>query len=709
MKFYNFTKALVLKALLFSIVWTIYSCKSTSVSQQNNGANHLQNETSPYLLQHAHNPVDWYPWKDETLDKAKTERKLMIISIGYSSCHWCHVMEHESFSDTSVSNFMNKHFLSIKVDREERPDVDQVYMTACQIANANGNCGWPLNVLAMSDGRPFYVGTYMPKKEWLNLLNEFIELYHEDPNELEKLANHIHNNLNVDYSRFSGTKDTAFVEEIYKKYITQIEQTLDMNYGGRKSQIKFPLPSLNRCILENISMFNNKSLEKYLYNTLNQMKNGGINDQLEGGFSRYSTDAYWKIPHFEKMLYDNAQLISLYSQAFQYSKNPKYKEVVDKTISFVKTYLLDREHYFYSSLDADSEGEEGKYYALSEIEINNVLKDEKERQAFCKAFNISSSGNWEKGKNILNKTMDDEALAKSLKISKEDLISLLNSASKKVLEYKQIRKKPTLDDKMLTSWNAMMIRALADASVACSDTSYLGLAIKASDFINSKMFQSDHSLLRTYKNSKASVNGFLEDYVFLMDAYIRLYELTFNESFLMKSKDLCDYVIANFSSQDHLFFYFNSIKDKQLISRNIEFEDQVIPSNNSVMADVLHKLGLYFYNQEYLNRSKEMVSNVMQHFIARSPEYYNNWLRIYGSFVKPPYEVAIVGPQSSQLRNQLASNYLPQVILIGGEKEGSLELLKDKLQEGKTFIYVCRNKVCKLPVTEAVKALELIK
>ncbi|MEP7196612.1 MAG: thioredoxin domain-containing protein [Saprospiraceae bacterium] len=706
---FNLLKVILhISIMCFGIV-IITQCQTRKPETHENNSNHLSNETSPYLLQHVHNPVDWYPWKDETLKLAKAQRKLMILSIGYSSCHWCHVMERESFSDTSVSNFMNTHFTSIKVDREERPDVDQVYMTACQIANQNGTCGWPLNVLAMSDGRPFWVGSYMPKEQWLNLLKEFIALYNEDPNELEKLANNIHNNIAVDYSRFSNTKDTTFSEKLLNRAYSTIAQTQDPVYGGRKGSLKFPLPVLYRSLLENISLYNNKNLEKYLFTSLDQMMNGGITDQLEGGFSRYSTDAYWRVPHFEKMLYDNAQLISLYAQSYQYSKNQKYKQVVDKSISFVVNNLHNPENYFYSSLDAESDGEEGKYYALSEIEIRSVLKDENELSVFLKTFNISPIGNWEKGNNILYKTMSDEALSKSLNLSQEKFNTLLSGASEKILEYKKLRRKPALDDKMLTSWNAMMIRALADASIACDNKEYLSLAIKAGDFLKTKMIQPDHSILRTYKNGKASVNGFLEDYVFAMDAFIRLYELTFDESYLNLSKDLCDYVIAHFSSKDNLFFYFNSIKDQQLITRNIDFEDQVTPSANSVMADVLHRLGLYYYNNEYIDRSRRMVVNVIDHFAGRATEYYSNWIRLYGSFVKPPYEVAIVGLKSNELRNQLAKNYLPQAILLGGNTEGNLELLKDKLQEGNTLIYVCRNKTCKLPTSEVNKAIELMK
>ncbi|NOT37135.1 MAG: thioredoxin domain-containing protein [Saprospiraceae bacterium] len=694
--------------LLFCLL--LISCKSGK-SSHDGKVNHLVNETSPYLLQHAHNPVDWYPWNDETMKIAKEKRKLMIISIGYSSCHWCHVMERESFSDTAVSRFMNQYFTSVKVDREERPDVDQVYMSACQIANQNGMCGWPLNVLAMSDGRPFWVGTYLSKNDWLKLLNEFIELYNEDPNELEKMANNIHNNLAVDYSRFSSGVDTAINMSRYAEPLKKVFASLDLEKGGKKGDIKFPLPSLHRLILENAVNFPSSEAKQnaYLNKTLQAWINSGIHDHLEGGFSRYSTDADWKVPHFEKMLYDNAQLISLYSMAYQQYKNEEYKKVVEKTISFVMKYFYNNENYFYSSLDAETDGEEGKYYVVSELDVNAALKNENERTVFVNTYNISSSGNWEKGKNVLHKIITSDQYSKKFNIPLEEYNKLLQSASQKVLEYKQLRRKPSTDDKMLTSWNAMMLRALSDAFAATGNSDYKDQAIKTGTFIKSKLIQPDSSIFRTYKSDKASVNGFLEDYAFTADAFVRLYEITFDEEYLKVAGNLVNYTIHHFSDKDNTFFYFNSVKDKQLIARSIDFEDQVTPSANSVQADVLYRLGLYYYSQSYIDRSKKMVSNILTHFAANNSEYYSNWIRVFGSMVKPPYEVAIVGKEAADLRNQLLKYYTPQAILLGGETEGSLELLKDKLQEGNTFIYVCRNKVCKIPVQTIKDALPLMK
>ncbi len=706
----KFRKLIYLTLSFVLICIILFQCKSTKSDSHSKG-NHLSNETSPYLLQHAHNPVDWYPWKDETMKMAKDKRKLMIISIGYSSCHWCHVMERESFSDTAVSRFMNQYFTSIKVDREERPDVDQVYMTACQIANQNGMCGWPLNVLAMSDGRPFWVGTYLSKDQWLNLLKEFIDLYNEDPNELEKMANNIHNNLSVDYSRFSNTADTSFANTKYQEAINKIETILDPVFGGKKGNIKFPLPSLHKLLLENSSKFstNSKFEDQYLNITLKTWGRAGLYDHLEGGFTRYSTDAEWKVPHFEKMLYDNAQLISLYAMAYQKFKSEDYKITLAKTMEFIMKYFYNSENYFYSSWDAETDGEEGKYYVFTDVEIRSILKDEKELNLFNHTYNITPSGNWEKEKNVLHKSKSAEEISKDLGISLNDYNLALEAANKKVLEYKQMRRKPNLDDKMLTSWNAMMLKALVDAAAATGNVTYLEQAVKTAEFFRTKLIQPDYSIFRTYKSGKTSVNGFLEDYAFTIEAFIRLYELTFNEEYLKTARSLTDFVLNHFSDKENTFFYFNSVKDQQLITRSIDFEDQVTPSANSVMADVLHRLGLYYYNEAYINRSKKMVSSIMQHFLSRSPEYYSNWLRVYGAILKPPYEVAIVGSESKKLRNELATHYLPNIILLGGNAEGQLELLKDKLQEGNTYIYVCRNKVCKIPVATVKEAIPLMK
>lgn len=686
------------------------SCKNggNKANDGNAGGNHLKNEISPYLLQHAHNPVDWYPWKDEALELALKTRKLMIISIGYSSCHWCHVMERESFSDTAVSRIMNKDFVSIKVDREERPDIDQIYMNACQIINS-GACGWPLNAIALPDGRPVWVGTYLTKDEWIKLLSSIQEIYAEDPNELEKMAMGIQNHLSVDYSRFIGGSGQSVSAEKLNEIMSATMKSLDFKTGGKQSSQKFPLPSLQRSMLEYAQFSGNRKADQYVKLTLDKMMQGGIYDHLGGGFYRYTVDSAWKIPHFEKMLYDNAQLISLYSQAYQQYKNPEYREVVSRTMKFIASQMTHPEGMFYSSLNAESEGEEGKFYVWNQDEISTVLQDPTEISIVKMIFDISQGGNWEKGKNVLYQARNLSSVAKELKIDIQKATAAYHSALNKLELARSKKTSPDRDEKVLTSWNAMMIRACLDASAALSEPVYLEAGKKAMKHIQTSMYEAGTGLKRNFMKGNKSINGFLEDYAYTIDALLRLYELTFDESYLYFAKDLAEIAIRDFSDEKSVYFYFTSKNDRKLISRKVDFEDQVTPSANSVMADVLHRLGLYFYHQPYLDRARSMITGVVEQFGTQQTEFYSNWNRNCIAQVRPLFEVAIVGEKSEEMRNTLAQNYIPFAILLGGKTEGTLELLKEKLQEGETYIYVCRNKVCKLPVQDVGKALELMK
>ncbi|MDQ3143247.1 MAG: thioredoxin domain-containing protein [Bacteroidota bacterium] len=699
-----------MKIVIYSIaiLLVINSCKTQDKKSNQASGNHLIHESSPYLLQHAHNPVDWYPWADEALQKAKKERKLMLISIGYSSCHWCHVMERESFTDTTVSRILNEDFVSIKVDREERPDVDNVYMTACQVINRDGGCGWPLNAIALSDGRPVWVGTYLTKDEFLKLLGQIQELYEEDVNELEKMAMQIENHLVVDHNALLLKEDLEFETKTLSSLNNRLIAGMDDSYGGKKGDLKFPLPCLQRYLLQIGHLQNNQDFLKQSYLSLNQMKKGALYDHLDGGFSRYSTDPYWKVPHFEKMLYDNGQLISLYSYAYQKTKNDAYKNIIDQSLNFIQKIFTSPEGGFYSSMDAETEGIEGKYYVWTEKEINDLSTNEEDKKIFKEYYDIKSNGNWEKGMNVLAIKTDAEKLASKFKKTNQEIQSIINSYHLKLLEVRKKREAPNRDDKILCSWNAMMIRAYADAYAATGNTAYLESAKKAAEFIQNKMTKTDSSLYRNYMNGKANINAFLDDYAFTIDAFIRLYEVCFDERWLNHAFTLCNYTIANFSDENQVFFYYNSKLDQELIARKMELEDQVTPSSNSVMADNLHRLGLYYYHQPFLDRSKKMVLSVVKNLASADPIFYSNWLRVYSEYTKPLYEVAIVGENAGQVQAQMIQHFIPQAILLGGKNEGSLELLKEKLQEGKTYIYVCRNKVCKIPVEEVSAAIKLM-
>lgn len=692
---------------LFLLLGLFIACKSSNTKSEN-GSNHLINEHSKYLLQHAHNPVDWYPWSDEALAKAVKENKLMIVSIGYSSCHWCHVMEKESFSDTAVSRIMNANFVSIKVDREERPDIDNIYMEACQIVNQNGGCGWPLNAICLSDGRPVWVGTYLAKKDWMHLMNQILEVYKEDQNQLQKAAAQIANHLQSEQQFSVSDKEIRFELKSMTDAHDRVLASLDFQNGGRVGQMKFPLPPLLEYNLE--YAFSNKDAKsrQWLDLSLTKMMNGGIYDQLAGGFARYATDEKWNVPHFEKMLYDNAQLISVYANAYRFTNNPAYKNLIIDCTRFMLNELKSPESAYYSSFDADSDGEEGKFYMWTFNEIKSILSDELQLKLIKDYFEISEAGNWEHGKNILRVQLSLTDLAAKYKMPETDVRIKLEDAKQKMLNHRNKRVKPGRDEKIICAWNAMMVQALCDVYAATSDKMYLDQAIQTANFIKSKLLQKDLKLFRSYMNGKTGAQGFLDDYACTMQAMIRLYEVSFDESWLQECKSLCEVVIKNFSDESNLHFYYTSSEDKALIARKKELADQVIASSNSMMCEVLHKLGLYFYNESYLDRSEKMLHAMAQQESGMDPVYISNWMRIQIGFVKPLYEVAIVGKDFAKLHAEMLAKYTPNAILLGGATEGSLELLKEKLQEDQTFIYVCRNKVCKLPVQEIQKAIQLM-
>ena len=426
--------------------------------QRYNYTNHLINESSPYLLMHAHNPVDWYPWGQEAFDRAKKENKLIIISIGYAACHWCHVMERESFEDTKVAKIMNEYFISIKVDREERPDIDQVYMNAAHLLTGHG--GWPLNAIALPDGRPFYAGTYFPKEGWVSLLTQIISVYQKDPEKVEQQANAVTSGIRSSEIIRLNTEKTGFKQADLHKIFTNWENAIDFQLGGTKEVQKFPLPIGYHFLLKYFHVTRNKKALDAVKITLDNMALGGIYDQVGGGFARYSTDKYWKVPHFEKMLYDNAQMVTLYSRAFQLTKNPLYKKVVYETLEFIERELTSPEllgggHGFYSSLDADSEGEEGKFYTWTKQEIEKTLG--KEAGLIIDYYNVTDHGNWERGKNILFRSKTDQAFAKENKhkLSVEDLQKRVTVARRKLLDARSKKTRPPLDDKILTSWNSL--------------------------------------------------------------------------------------------------------------------------------------------------------------------------------------------------------------------------------------------------------------
>lgn len=672
-----------------------------------NYTNSLINETSPYLLQHAHNPVNWYPWGDEALQKAKDEDKLLIVSVGYSACHWCHVMEHESFEDSTVAKIMNDNFVCIKVDREERPDVDDVYMTACSLVSGRG--GWPLNAFALADGKPFWAGTYFPKDQWINILEQFIKIKAEDPEKLISQAEQITLGIQSADELQVVSADMDFTKGGLTQIANVFKGLIDYEEGGRQGAPKFPMPNNYEFLLKYYHLTNDAQALEAVTTTLDKMAQGGIYDQLGGGFSRYSTDKYWIAPHFEKMTYDNGQLVSLYSQTYRQTKNPLYKEIVEQTLEYTKREMTSKEHGFYSALDADSEGVEGKFYTWHQSEIDSIIGDENLSKFYHKYYNTKKNGNWEHV-NILHVTKDLKEVAKDFSMSLEEANKHVSEINQKLFQHRSKRIRPGLDDKILTSWNALMLKGYVDAYLAFGNDEYLETAIKNANFILKNQTQKDNRLNRNFKDGKSNINGFLDDYALTIDAFVALYQATFNENWLNKANDLMQYVQKHFYNSETTMYNYTSSIDPPLIAKRSEYADNVIPGSNSVMARNLFNLGTLLYKPGYLEKSKQMLKNMnSQISTSQMPAFYSNWLQLYLDHANPPYEIAILGKDALSKRKKLHADYLGNSFVLGGETEGSLALLKDKLQDDDTFIYVCQNKVCKLPVTEVAKALELAK
>ncbi|MDN5211310.1 thioredoxin domain-containing protein [Fulvivirgaceae bacterium BMA12] len=663
--------------------------------------NRLVNQSSPYLLQHAHNPVDWYPWGEEALEKAKDENKLMIISIGYAACHWCHVMEHESFEDSTVAEIMNKNFISIKVDREERPDVDQIYQGAAELLTGRG--GWPLNAIALPDGRPIFAGTYFPKENWLNLLHKIQDVYIKSPDKVNEQAEKITEGINtIGLVPMIKEEQTYSLDDL-KAVFSNWEPIIDYELGGQKRAPKFPMPVGQEFLLKYAFLTGDESAKKAVLLTLDKIASGGIYDQIGGGFARYSTDIYWKVPHFEKMLYDNAQLVTLYSHAFQMTKKPLYKQVVYETLGFVERELTASSGAFYTSLDADSEGEEGKFYIWQKSEIDAVLGDNAE--VFNAYYSVEEEGNWEEGKNILLKTKTDSEIAEKFGITIEELHKQLTVSRKKLFEVRDKREKPPLDDKSLTSLNALMLKGYVDAYRAFNEKEFLDKAKSNAALILNHVLQDDYRLMRNFKDGKVSINGFLEDYAFTIDAFISLYQATFDEEWLFKAEKLLDYTLVHFYNPENGMFYYTSDLDPALVARKTEVPDNVIPSSNSVMAKNLYILGQYLYKPEWVEKAEQMLNNVKESLVEGGP-YYANWSVLMSWMITQPYEVAIVGNNFENIRKEFDQSYLPNVFFMGGKDEGKLPLLENKLVDGKTTIYVCQDKSCRLPVTETALAIK---
>jgi len=666
--------------------------------------NALVHETSPYLLQHAHNPVNWYPWGEEALQKAREEDKMLLVSIGYSSCHWCHVMEHESFEDTAVAAIMNAHFLCVKVDREERPDVDQVYMDAIQLLTRHG--GWPLNCFAMPDGRPFYGGTYFTKDQWVDLLEKVADQYANNRTEVEEFADKLTQGVVESDLIERNEQPPLFHREVLDVSIRNWSKHFDPKYGGTNRAPKFPLPTNYQFLLRYAVLAKDGDLLKHVETTLDNMALGGIYDQLGGGFARYSTDEYWKVPHFEKMLYDNGQLIQLYSEAYRQFKKPLYRDVVYETIAFCQRELSNGSGIFYSALDADSEGEEGKFYVWKKAELEGVL--ESDFDLAKSYYNINSAGFWELGNYILLRTETDEEFAAAQKLELDEWKRIKERIKRALLEERSTRTRPGLDDKSLTSWNALMLHGLVEAYRTFEEPSFLATAFQTADFLQKTQRMPDGGLWHTYKEGTSRIPGYLEDYCFTIEAFIALYEVTFNEAWLNQANTWMEYVLAHFYNAENGMFYFTSSTEDVWVARKTELEDGVIPASNSSIAKSLFYLGQLLDKEDYRTKAEVMLNNVQNGIPKYGPQF-SNWGQLLLHQTFPYYEVAIVGKEVEQQRLAFQSaSYYPNLMVLGSEKASTLPLLEYKLVEGETPIYVCENKTCQLPTTDVQQAWEQI-
>ncbi len=677
--------------------------------KKNLNTNDLIHETSPYLLQHAHNPINWKAWNDETLKLAKKERKLIIISVGYAACHWCHVMEHESFENSEVAKVMNNSFISIKVDREERPDVDQTYINAVQLMTGRG--GWPLNVIALPDGRPVWGGTYFKKEEWINALSQIQELYKEKPEKLIAYANRLESGLKQMNFIELNTEELDFQHFPTNKVIDTWSKNFDTTWGGYKGAPKFLMPDNFQFLLRHAVMEDNQEVLDYVSLSLEKIAYGGIYDHVGGGFARYSVDEKWHIPHFEKMLYDNAQLVSLYSTAFQITKNPVFKEIVIETLNFIKREMTNLKGGFYSSLDADSKDDQGKleegaYYVFTKKELQDLLNLDFE--LFSEYYNINSYGKWEKDNYVLIRKKSDLEIRKEFNLSQQDFFNKKEHWKKILLDYRNQRDKPRLDDKSLTSWNALMLKGYVDAFKVFQNEEFLESALNNAAFIEKYQLQKNGSLNHSYKDGKTSINGFLEDYAFTIDSFISLYQITLDTKWLKLSEQLMEYSLENFFDSEKHMFYFTSKKDAAIVTRNIEYHDNVIPSSNAVMAQNLFFLAKYYGNSGYEKIAHQMLKNVSQE-MTKYPSGFSHWMDLMSNFQNNFHEIVVIGSEAQEKIKELNSYYIPNKIIAGSiEPQDEDILFKNRYSDSETLIYLCVNNACQLPTNNINSILESV-
>jgi len=662
--------------------------------------NSLIHETSPYLLQHAKNPVNWHSWNETALKKAKEENKPIFLSIGYSSCHWCHVMAHESFENEEIAKTMNENFINIKVDREERPDIDDIYQKVCQMATGQG--GWPLSVFLTPDQKPFYVGTYFPildsygRPGFGSLLMQLSQSWKEKPQDIKKAAENFFTNLQKSESLTTSKLEKTILDEA----AMNLMQLADQVYGGFGSAPKFPNSTNLSFILRYSKLSGISKFNEFVLKTLKKMAQGGIFDQLGGGFHRYSTDSRWLVPHFEKMLYDNALIPIVYAEAYQITKDSFYLSVVTKTLNFILREMTSEEGGFFSAKDADSEGEEGKYYVWNKKEIQQVL--DKDADVFCLFYDVTDGGNFE-GKTILCNNLALSSVAFKFGKTEDDVRKILAESAQKLLEVRSRRISPGLDDKILTSWNALMISALAKGYRISGELSFLEAAEKCLGFIEKQLIQ-DEKLLRTYKNGIAKIDGYLEDYSYLISAMLDVFELNPELRYLENAKKLGLYLIDHFWDSEHNSFFMTADNHEHLIIRPKSNYDLSMPSGNSVSSNCL--LRLYHLTQEkkFLDISTKIMESQAS-MAAENPFGFGYLLNTIFMYLQKPTEITVLNSKNSEIIKYLNMSFLPESILVNVKNEEQIKNLKNisffsgkEFQENKTTVFVCKDFTCSLPL-----------
>ncbi|MFH5886035.1 thioredoxin domain-containing protein [Halalkalibaculum sp. DA3122] len=682
-------------------------------------SNQLFDEKSPYLQQHADNPVHWYPWGEEAFEAAKDRDKPIFLSIGYATCHWCHVMAHESFEDEEVANLMNEAFINIKVDREERPDIDNTYMTVCQMMTGSG--GWPLTIFMTPEKQPFYAGTYIPKRGrqgrpgMVDLIPWIRDLWKNERDKVYRSAREIKDAFQKSNVQTPGKGPS---QETLNKAFHQFKQQFDRQHGGFGQSPKFPSPHNLMFLLRYWKQSGDQQALVMVEQTLEAMRRGGVYDHIGYGFHRYATDAQWLLPHFEKMLYDQALLMMAYTEGWQATGNGLFKQTADEIATYISRDLLDENGAFYSAEDADSEGEEGKFYVWSTQEIRDLLPTA-DAELFIEVYNLEDQGNFKEeasgqktGKNIphLQKSIEDLAAERDMTV--EELNKKLNSIRKKLFQEREKRVRPFLDDKILTDWNGLAIAALAKAGTIFQEQEYIERAERAFGFISANLQKEDGTLLHRYREGEAAIDGNADDYAFLTWGLLELYEATFDTEYLQEALRLNDIFIEHFWDRENGGFYFTSHQSEELLGRKKEVYDGAIPSGNSVAMQNLVRLGRITGNTGWEEKA-EQIGQLFSEQLEKAPTGFGQMLQGVGFGLGPSYEIVIAGrkdtPATRQLRDEIFSHFIPcKVVILNEPGDETIRELapytRDQpMIEGKSAVYVCRNYSCERPVTEPEK------